>query len=113
MSENVQEGDIILFNAGWTQIPFDYYFAPYNHRVEEFGVPVTLFERGELEPRMTRDDIPRLQSIIQGRKRVWLVYSHYWWTDPEYIISKSIGKEMRMLESRTFTGMQIRLYGVP
>jgi hypothetical protein len=112
VSANVQEGDIIIFNAGWTQIPFDYYFKPETHRIEEFGAPATLFERGELEPRMTRQDVPGLLSIIHGKPRVWLVYSHNWWTDPYSLIPKAIDREMRLVDIKSFPGIQVQLYRI-
>ncbi len=109
----LQKGDIIVFNAGWAEIPFDYYFARFHQKVEEFGAPETMFQYHQLEPRMAEKDIPRLRSIIQGRKRVWLVYSHNWWTDPQSIIPKEMGKALRLQDVKNFNGMQIQLYGAP
>ena len=86
VAKNGREGDIILFNAGWTQIPFDYYFDDYQKSWEEFGAPETMFEFGVLEPIMRETDLPRLKSILQGKQRVWLVYSHYWYTDPDLLV---------------------------
>jgi mannosyltransferase len=110
IQERFQEGDIILFNAGWGEIPFDYYFHRYDQKVEEYGLPATLFEWGELEPRMMQTDVPRLKAITQGRERVWLVYAHSWWTDPESIIPKTLEQERKLAVSRMFNGMQVLLY---
>ena len=94
-----QKGDLILFNASWVQIPFDYYYKEYANQyslqVEKHGVPVDLFDRGILEPKMTTDDIPRLVSLVSGRKRVWLVYSHNSYTDPEGLIPQTLASEMK------------------
>ncbi len=79
----VHPSDLILFHGSWVQLPFDYYFAQYGLAVEERGVPVDLFARGELEPEMRKEGIPRLRALVQGHKRVWLIYSHEWYTDPE------------------------------
>lgn len=110
VGEAVQPGDIILFNSGWLQIPFDYYFARFNAEVEEFGVPATLFERGTLEPRMIREDIPRLETLLRGRARVWLVYSHHWWTDPSGLIPQVLEERMHPAGSRIFNGIEVYLY---
>ena len=113
VGDQVQDGDMIVFNSGWTQIPFDYYFAQYNRKVIEVGAPQTMFENGELEPRMTEQDLPRLREILRGRTRVWLVYSHNWWTDPDSLIQKELRRELRLMETKNFNDMQIQLYAGP
>jgi len=49
-----------FFNSNFVEIPFDYYFKPYEEayslQVVEQGVPLDLFERGVLEPQMTAND---------------------------------------------------------
>jgi hypothetical protein len=76
----VEKDDLILFNATKVQIPSDYYFKAwekqYGLQVEKHGVPVDIFDSSILEPKMTVSDIPRLNSLLSGHKRVWLVYSH-------------------------------------
>jgi mannosyltransferase len=104
--------DLILFNATWVQIPFDYYFYRlYNRPVAEHGVPVDLFDRGVLEPKMDQGDLPRLRALIQGRGRVWLVYSHHWYTDPEGLIPSALEEELDLLDVWEFYGLQVSLYG--
>ncbi|NOZ29931.1 MAG: hypothetical protein GXP39_18025 [Chloroflexi bacterium] len=103
-------GDVILFNATWVQIPFDYYFERYNRPITEHGVPVDLFDRGVLEPPMTEADVPRLQRIIREHDRVWLVYSHDWYTDPEKIIPRVLNRELKRVDERRFVGIRIILY---
>ncbi len=110
VSENLQKNDLIIFNSNWAEIPFDYYFKRSNTTVEEEGVPETMFDYGVLEPRMTENDLPRLRSMIQGRRRVWLVYSHNWWTDPKSLVPNAIKQEMRLIDIKNFNGMQIQLY---
>ncbi|HEU5101692.1 MAG TPA: glycosyltransferase family 39 protein, partial [Roseiflexaceae bacterium] len=85
LAPQVRGGDIILFNAGWTQIPFDYYYRQVGPPVEQRGLPADLFDRGILEPKMTDADVERLSQLIAGREHVWLVYSHNWYTDPQSI----------------------------
>lgn len=107
VAEQTQPGDLILFNATWVQIPFDYYFRHYGAEAERRGLPVDLFDRGELEPEMTEADVATLRTLIEGRRRVWLVYSHDWYTDPNQIIPRELSQLMRRTDQRQFVGLQV------
>ena len=52
-----EKDDLVLFNSNFVEIPFDYYFKPYENlysiQVEKHGVPLDLFDSGILEPKMT------------------------------------------------------------
>ncbi|MEW5869706.1 MAG: glycosyltransferase family 39 protein [Chloroflexota bacterium] len=113
----VQKDDLILFNATWVQIPFDYYFRiyekQYSLQVEKHGVPSDMFDSGILEPKMTESDIPRLLSLLSGRKRVWLVYSHNWYTDPMGLIPQTLASKMKLVQQRDYYGVQVQLYESP
>jgi mannosyltransferase len=111
VAQNIQENDIIVFNAGWVQIPFDYYFDDYSLQVGKFGAPATLFEMGQIEPIMHENDIPRLRSIIEGRERIWLVYSHNWYTDPQGLVPATIDEMYRLLERKQFYQVEVYLFG--
>ena len=113
VSQRAEKDDLLLFNATWVQIPFDYYYRSTSQRGTEHGVPVDLFGRNILEPKMTRDDVAYLQSLIRGRDRVWLIYSHNWYTDPEGLIPRALAGKLRMLDQRRFYGLEVRLYGAP
>jgi hypothetical protein len=110
VAQNGRDGDIILFNAGWTQIPFDYYFTHYQKPWEKFGAPQTMFEFGVLEPIMREQDVPRLRRILQGRQRVWLVYSHYWYTDPDQLVIGTLSEERKLVKQAHFYGIDIYLF---
>jgi hypothetical protein len=115
----VQKDDLILFNATWVQIPFDYYFKAYEEQyslqVEQRGVPVDMFDSGIPEPKMTGSDMPRLMSLLSGRNRVWLVYSRNWYTDtdPVGLIPQTLASGMKLIQKRDYYGLQVQLYGVP
>jgi mannosyltransferase len=114
VSPQVREGDLILFNASWVQIPFDFYFRETGRQVDEHGLPVDLFDRGVLEPEMTPEDLPRLRELIEGRPRVWLVYSHNWYTDPQRLIPAALAETLTRVESRAYEGLEIQRYeGAP
>ena len=112
-----QEDDLVLFNTTWGQVPFDYYFETYENlysiQVEKHGVPEDMFESGILEPKITDDDIPRLISLLNGRKRVWLVYSHNWYSDPRGVIPQTLASKMELIRQRDFYGGQVHLYETP
>jgi uncharacterized membrane protein len=111
VAERVEPGDLILFNATWMQIPFDYYF----HRlsdvpVVEHGVPVDLFDRGILEPKMAQSDLPHLRDLVLDHDRVWLVYSHNWYTDPQGLIPPALEEELKLHNRWEFYEVQVWLY---
>ena len=112
-----QKDDLVLFNSNFVEIPFDYYFKPYENQysiqVEKHGVPLDLFDSGILEPKMTDNDIPRLISLLRGHNRVWLVYSHDSYTDPMGLIPQTLASQMKLIRQRDFYGGQVQLYGTP
>jgi 4-amino-4-deoxy-L-arabinose transferase-like glycosyltransferase len=110
IAAQARPGDVLLFNAGWMQIPFDYYYRRVGAPIEEHGLPADLFERGILEPKMTRADIARLDALVAGRARVWLMYSHDWYTDPQRIIPRHLGDTLGEIEVRNFKGVKVYLY---
>ena len=109
-----EQGDLVLFNSNFVIIPFDYYFDEYEELysidVVKQGVPLDLFTSGVLEPQMTEDDIPQLLSTIAGHDRVWLVYSHDAYTDPDGLIPQTLAAQMDVTRTRDFYGGQVQLY---
>lgn len=110
LQERVGPNDLLLFNATWVQLPFDYYFARSEVQVDKRGAPADLFDAGILEPKMTEGDIPRLQNLLQGYDCVWLVYSHDWYTDPDKIIPRVLRRELMSKNETNFNGLKIQLY---
>ena len=110
VAARIQPDDLILFNATWVQIPFDYYFRHAESDATLHGVPVDLFDAGVLEPKMTQADIPRLQELIQDQPRVWLVYSHDWYTDPDGIIPRELGAHLHLADRQRMVGLQLYLF---
>jgi mannosyltransferase len=112
-----EQGDLVLFNSNFVEIPFNYYFKPYEEKqfiqVEKHGVPLDLFESGILEPKMKESDIPGLVSLISGHNRVWLVYSHNDYTDPMGLIPQTLASKMKLTRTRDFYGGTVQLYETP
>ena len=107
IAEQVERGDVIVFNATWVQIPFEYYYKRYGLDTELKGLPVDLFERGQLEPAMAESDMAHVQEMLDGREQVWLVYSHNWYSDPSGTVPMELGKLLREDGRADFTGIQI------
>ena len=111
-----EEDDLVLFSSNFVVIPFDYYFEPYETRyaikIDRQGVPLDLMDDAVLEPQMTESDLPALQALIRGHDRIWLVYSHEWYTDPDGLIPQALSAEMELARQRDFYGGQVRLYTV-
>ncbi len=112
-----EKDDLVLFNATGGQIPFDYYFKTYEDlysiQVEKHGVPLDLFDSGSLEPKMTESDSASLISLISEHDRVWLVYSHAWYTDPLGLVPQTLAEKMNLIRQRDFYGGQVQLYETP
>jgi mannosyltransferase len=110
----VQNDDLILFNSSMVQIPFDYYFKPwedqYSIQVEKHGVPADMVDNDTLQPIMTASDVPRLISMLNGHKKVYLVYSHNSYTDPEGLIPQTLASQMNLVQQRDYYGVQVQLY---
>jgi hypothetical protein len=113
----VEKDDLVLFNSNFVEIPFDYYFKPYEKQyslqVVKHGVPLDLFDSGILEPKMTTKDIPGLISLLSGHNRVWLVYSHDSYTDPMGLVPQTLASQKKLIRTRDFYGGQVQLYGTP
>jgi mannosyltransferase len=112
-----KKDDLVLFNTTSAQIPFDYYFKPYEDlydiQVEKHGAPVDMFDSGVLEPKMTESDIPRLLSLLSAHKQVWLVYSHNSNTDPLGLIPQTLASQLTLIYTRDYNGVQIQWYIAP
>ncbi len=110
LAERTQPGDMLIFNATWVQIPFDYYFDRFEQDVIKHGAPVDLFDAGILEPKMTKEDAPRLQELTAQANCVWLIYSHDWYTDPNKIVPATLRNAMMPQKGQRFEGLEIQLY---
>lgn len=108
VATQARPGDLLLFSAGWTQLPFDYYYR--GPELPRHGLPVTLFERGILEPIMTRADTERLDSLTVGQPRVWLLYSHFGYADPRGIVPEHLGQALVETDQQSYSGIMVFLY---
>lgn len=111
VAANARPGEVVLFSAGWTQLAFTYYYRRTDGPpVELRGLPVDPFDRGVLEPKMTPTDLPRLDRLVDGRDRVWLVLSHDHYTDPDRIVTDRLGQHSRVVEQLDLAAVRIQAY---
>ena len=59
---------------------------------------------------MAAADVPRLAELIAGRRRIWLVYSHDFYTDPQGIIPRHLDATLDKQAERAFNGLNIFIY---
>ncbi len=110
VAEEAAPGDLVLFHASWVQLAFDYYAGDLPG-VEKRGVPVTLFARGVLEPRMTAADVPALMDWQARDGDVWLVYSHGWYTDPDGLVPATLDRVRPRLAEWIWPEIVVIRYG--
>ena len=109
VAEQVQPGDAILFHASWVYLPFTYYFSP-DVPVTLRGIPADLFQRGELEPPMRPEDVPSLRALAKGYPRVWLIYSHDWYTDPQGRVVQTLDSTLCRVQEWRWPNIRVLLY---
>jgi 4-amino-4-deoxy-L-arabinose transferase-like glycosyltransferase len=107
VAEGAQSGDLAIFHAPWVQIPFAYYYRGQGAPLEMRGAPADLFATGELEPAMRSEDLPALRTLIAGRERVWLVYSHEWYSDAGGLVPQEMEKAMVAADECAFLGGRV------
>jgi hypothetical protein len=103
-----QSGDLVLFNAYFTQMPFDYYFH------QDFIADVPMAESGyQLEESLLFENLmppgPGLPSDHQlsDYGRVWLVLSH---TDPATAVPPWLAGHFQLAGQWQFVGVTVQLY---
>lgn len=114
VADEAEPNELVLFHASWAQLPFDYYYeralADEAPPLAYHGVPVDLFDAGALEPPMTEADVSRVLGLIEGRDRLWLVYSHWWYTDPNGLLLRFLDEQFEVVEQREWPGIRVVEY---
>jgi 4-amino-4-deoxy-L-arabinose transferase-like glycosyltransferase len=102
--------ELVLFSAGWSQLPFDHYYAHQGGPpLVRDGLPADLFDRHVLEPKMTPADVPRLETLAAQRTSFWVVYSHDWYTDATGIVPAALRGWTRV-DGHDFPGIRVVRY---
>ena len=94
-----QPGDIVIFYADHVQLAFDYY---YQGDAQRAGLtPVAELGADEVWS--------RLQEMIDGHERVWLVLAHAFGSGDE-VYKQLLDEHCFLSEQRDFKGIQLALY---
>lgn len=93
--------DLVLFSSALGQIPFEYYFDKYDLMLEKHGLPKDYSER-----KMAFEDVPALENLLRNHKRIWLIYSHEWFTDPDKLSIATLEKNYCLSKSKDFKSGQ-------
>jgi mannosyltransferase len=121
VAAGAERDDLVLFHAAWTQLPFAYYAeevdgagdARHEQQWEMGGLPddlLSLFEQGELEPEVQPEYLPRVQARVADVDRVWLIYSHAWYSDPAGMIPGTLAEEFSLVAYTALPGVDVYLY---
>ncbi len=105
----VREGDAIFFNGNVTQAAFNHYYGPAD--MPEFGIPVSLQADRWDEIPVEPEDMPAVEALASRFQRVWLVYSHEYYTDPEKVVPQALHAVGDVEHAAQFPGgVEVRRY---
>jgi hypothetical protein len=99
MDSNAKPEDLILFNAGYSQRPFNYYSKRSDLIKESFPPGIIKSDRKATE---------ELSSLTKGYGRIWLILSHS--HDYRGLSAEALGKIYRLAHQRDFKGIRIYLF---
>ena len=100
VAQHAEPGDLVVFIAGYVDVPFNYYFQREKTVIDQY--PVTL-ER--VEPA----DLRQLERTVEDRERVWLVRSHAAAVDPTDSVLSTLQRSHARHERSTFEGIDLYL----
>ena len=104
IESQAHSGDLVLFNAGFgLKNGFMYYahrkdlsLKPFPARTEEINTPPTV------------SDVDELAGLIQGKNRVWMVFSHS--ADKDDVIWGALADQYGQIESAELYGIVVYLF---
>jgi len=102
VAAHARAGDLVLFSGSWLQLAFDYYYQ--GPPLQEHGLPVDLFSSGVLEPPEEAADIARLPALVGVAPRVWLIYGHQSFDDPQGMVPPALQQLFRQQSSTPYLG---------
>lgn len=107
------DGDVILFQANTSQLPFGYYYKQLaSPSLPYVGVPCTLDFCNHPEGQTSRAARERMERELRPYRRIWLVKR--WWGNWDFSIGAAIGQgaaeRLRRVDVQAFPGVAIELY---
>jgi uncharacterized membrane protein len=96
---NAKQGDLLLFNAGYTQEPFDYYSKRTDLIKRPFPENTTYVDE---------DNIKKLGSTVRGYNRVWVILAHS--GDSNDLIKKKLSESYNSSFHKEYVSMTYDKY---
>jgi hypothetical protein len=78
----------------------------YHISVVEHGIPGDFGAGSIQEHLMTSGDVPALRSLAASHARIWLVYSHNWYTDPLGLVTRNLGQVAQLIDYKAFASRE-------
>ncbi len=97
MEEKAKEKDILLFDAGYMRMPFDFY---YRGRCRRIG----------LSSENPEEFYQKIKDELKNYNRIWLILSHNWKTKHKYF--EILRKDFKLLGKYEFPCIEVFLFSV-
>lgn len=95
-----QPGDVVLFSPRWNAKPFEYYAHGRVAINMDLPIPVAIGAAKDV-----------VSNISQHHTRVWLIWQHGHYSDPEGTVKQVLDQQFHLVEMRRFRGtMDVLLY---
>jgi hypothetical protein len=96
---DAQNGDLLLFNASSTQMPFNYY----SKRTDLIKKPFPKIGR-----QVDEENIKELEFTVKGHRRVWVILSHS--KDKKELITKKLIEAYSSSYQKKYRGIKLYLF---
>jgi uncharacterized membrane protein len=100
---HAQPGDLVLFQARFCQVSFDYYASSRKDLIK-IGFP----QKTPSVPPLTEESIKELPEIIRGHSRIWLILSHS--RDTDGLIVKHLSKSYNVTHNADYFFINLYLF---
>mgnify|MGYP000029323304 CR=1 FL=1 len=115
--DNYHEGDVVIFNACYIQVPFDYYFNQYQKNINATGFPITVYSWWNSQfckrwggPVITWEMLFSFIQRYQSVRRIWLVAAEEVFYDKHKKLRYYLKQKFRKILQRRFENCEIILY---
>ncbi len=96
--ERASTDDLIILSASYTRTALDYYLQSCPRPPEYKAMNAK------------KQTLEALPDLISGRPRVWLVYAHDWYGDPQHRFAQALEQQMRLVSDQSFDLVRVLEY---
>jgi hypothetical protein len=94
--------DLVIFHTLWVQLTFAYYLRGTPTDLVLQSTPLPMFADDQHEPLVTDAQLAGIDAAVGDRQRVWLVHSHFWYSDPNGLVPERLQEILPHCETETF-----------